>query len=60
YYNPPGGIKYCLNTKIASCELQCIFGDEQLTLKTKNRCAFEILTDDADHGLQPIDTITRL
>lgn len=57
YYNPPGGIKYCLNTKIASCELQCILGGEQLTLKTKNRCAFEILTDDTKHGLKPITQI---
>ncbi|NMB65881.1 MAG: hypothetical protein GYA16_13535 [Spirochaetes bacterium] len=59
YYNPPGGIKYCLNTKIASCEIICKLGNEELALKTQNRCAFEILTDDADHGLSPIDTIVK-
>ncbi|MCX8124580.1 MAG: hypothetical protein N3F66_10515 [Spirochaetes bacterium] len=57
YYNPPGGIKYCLNTKIASCELVCTIGNEQFLLKTKNRCAFEILTDDTSHGLQPLKDI---
>ncbi len=57
YYNPPGGIKYCLNTKIASCEITCKVGNEQWTLKTKNRCAFEILTDDTMHGLQPLKEI---
>lgn len=60
YYNPPGGTKYCLNTKIASCELVCTIGSEQFSLKTKNRCAFEILTDDTSHGLHPIKEIAKI
>jgi hypothetical protein len=54
YYNPPGGVKYCLNSKIASCSLE-LFDKEagtSYTLVTKNRAAFEILTDDPDrHGI---------
>ena len=53
YYNPPGGNKYCLNTKIASCQL--ILKDKrtgkQEILVTNNRAAFEILTDDRNHGI---------
>lgn len=54
YYNPPGGIKYCLNTKIASCNIRVLVNDTELCLKTKNRAAFEILTDDNSHGLKTI------
>ena len=57
YANPPGGIKDCLNTKIASCEL--IVKDkgtgQQTKLLTSHRAAFEILTDDHQHGI-PIIT----
>ena len=56
YYNPPGGHKYCLNTKIAACRLQIV--DKRpgqvkapQMLSTKSRAAFEILTDDQDHGV---------
>jgi len=53
YYNPPGGNKYCLNTKIAECRLQ--FKDKTTgktdTLATKHRAAFEILTSDQNHGI---------
>lgn len=54
YANPPGGEKYCLNTKLASCELrlkQKQKPTEELLL-TQNRAAFEILTEDASHGIQ--------
>jgi hypothetical protein len=55
YYNPPGGTKHCLNTKIASCRL--VLKRRGVTrpeiLETKNRAAFEILTDSRDHGLTP-------
>ena len=56
YYNPPGGEKHCLNTKIASCELQITrkgagAAETTETLRTANRAAFEILTDDRDHGV---------
>lgn len=54
YYNPPGGIKYCLNTKIASCELRLTdkASGETEHLSARHRAAFEILTDDRDHGIQ--------
>ena len=46
YDNPPGGYKTCLNSKLASCTLTlCRFGMEPLALHTRNRAAFEILTD---------------
>jgi hypothetical protein len=56
YANPPGGKKYCLNSKIASCELKLSdpHGDRSArpeVLSTKHRAAFEILTDDSDHGV---------
>lgn len=53
YYNPPGGAKHCLNTKIAMCTLRLedkTTGTSEV-LETKNRAAFEILTDDRNHGV---------
>lgn len=53
YYNPPGGNKHCLNSKIAACTLQVkdrTRGTTQV-LETKHRAAFEILTSFADHGI---------
>ena len=57
YYNPPGDVKTCLNTKVASCELT--FTEKSrigLTAKlsTRNRTAFEILTSKTDHGFTPL------
>jgi hypothetical protein len=53
YRNPPGGTKHCLNTKIAACTLR--IEDRTLgvteTLETQHRAAFEILTDDRNHGI---------
>lgn len=55
YSNPPGGEKTCLNTKIASCHLTLRRpGKPPRSLNTKNRAAFEILTDDSDHGVPVI------
>lgn len=56
YYNPPGGTKYCLNSKLAACELTVTDrqarGAAPERLSTDHRAAFEILTDDATgHGL---------
>jgi hypothetical protein len=53
YYNPPGGSKHCLNTKIASCtvRLRDIRKGTSETLQTNHRAAFEILTDDRSHGI---------
>jgi hypothetical protein len=56
YYNPPGGNKYCLNSKIVSCELQIDFKGKNIQteyIHTESRAAFEILTDDkTSHGVE--------
>jgi hypothetical protein len=53
YYNPPGGEKWCLNSKLASCRLLLKRdGLPDETLETQHRAAFEILTDDLDHGVE--------
>lgn len=48
YYNPPGGIKTCLNTKIAACRVQ--LRDRRTgtveSLESRCRAAFEILKDE--------------
>ena len=56
YANPPGGEKHCLNSKIAACELtlrrKALGGVVAVeTLRTARRAAFEILTEDRDHGV---------
>jgi hypothetical protein len=53
YYNPPGGEKWCLNSKLASCRLTLKRdGRPAETLETASRAAFEILTDDVSHGVE--------
>jgi hypothetical protein len=45
YYNPPGGDHTCLNSKLAACEVTLVRPDcAPVTLKTRHRAAFEILT----------------
>ncbi|HEY8380032.1 MAG TPA: hypothetical protein VIK91_26260 [Nannocystis sp.] len=52
YRNPPGGVKTCLNSKIAGCELTLRrAGRAPLVLRSRARAAFEILTDEAGHGV---------
>jgi hypothetical protein len=53
YYNPPGGSKTCLNTKIARCELSLTDKTTGTVarLTSRHRAAFEILTDDHNHGI---------
>ena len=51
YRNPPGGVKTCLNTKIAACELTLKVGGVERTMRSASRAAFEILTDATDHGV---------
>ena len=57
YHNPIGGDKNCLNSKIASCELEIIekskLGMPQ-SLYSDNKCAFEILTNEGEenHGVE--------
>ena len=54
YLNPPGGVKHCLNSKIARCTLQVRDkrGGGTEILETKSRAAFEILTSDPHHGIE--------
>jgi hypothetical protein len=53
YGNPPGGYKYCLNTKIGTAELTVRDRRSGRTeqLHAENRALFEILTDDTAHGV---------
>jgi hypothetical protein len=60
YYNPPGGSRTCLNSKIAKCDLTVRRrGQRILTLSTRNRAAFEIFTNDSDHGVPVLDPKRR-
>jgi hypothetical protein len=58
YYNPPGGSKTCLNSKIAACELTLTdkragHDPTPRKLHTAHRAAFEMLTDDrSGHGVE--------
>jgi hypothetical protein len=55
YANPPGGYKTCLNTKLARCDLVLErTGQPTQRFIALNRAAFEILTDDEDHGVPVI------
>jgi hypothetical protein len=48
YDNPPGGVKVCLNSKLAACALTLRRPKQPpLALKTAHRAAFEVLTDAA-------------
>lgn len=52
YYNPPGGEKWCLNSKLAACRLEVRrTGRPPDLLETRHRAAFELLTDDTAHGI---------
>jgi hypothetical protein len=52
YANPPGGIKQCLNSKIASAEVTLQHADgSSETLISQGRAAFELLGDDTGHGV---------
>lgn len=53
YYNPPGGTKQCLNTKIARCTVTItdLATGESEELITRHRALFEILTDHRGHGI---------
>jgi len=53
YKNPPKGQHTCLNSKIGSCEVKLTDKFGKVTvIKTKNRAAFEILTDASNHGIK--------
>jgi len=52
YDNPPGGVKTCLNSKLAACDLTIQErGQPTRSYTTQHRAAFEILTDREDHGV---------
>ena len=52
YANPPGGIKQCLNSKIARAEITLSHADgSRETLSSRTRAAFELLGDDTGHGV---------
>lgn len=52
YANPPGGVKTCLNSKLASCTVTLTRpGKHPVSWDTRHRAAFEILTDRTDHGV---------
>jgi hypothetical protein len=52
YDNPPGGVKTCLNTKLARCTVRIERArSKSIMLTTSSRAAFEIVTDDDDHGV---------
>lgn len=56
YYDPPGGTKTCLNSKIARCELKVRRRGKLIrTLRTGSRAAFEILTSELGHGVPVLD-----
>jgi hypothetical protein len=52
YPNPPGGIKICLNSKIARCEVTLKRGGTTTVLHS-SRAAFEILDDTGPAGVTP-------
>lgn len=52
YPNPPGGIKTCLNSKLAACSLTVhLRGAAPRSYRSRHGAAFEILTDRNDHGV---------
>lgn len=55
YRNPPGGVKTCLNSKVAACQLTLRVDGVERTLRSASRAAFEILTDDPSHGVPVLD-----
>jgi hypothetical protein len=48
YRNPPGGIKACLNSKLASCTVTLKENGKSRTLTSANRAAFELLCEEDD------------
>ena len=51
YDDPPGGVKHCLNSKIAAAEVTLETAGRRVELRTAHRALFEILTDDPRHGI---------
>ena len=52
YKNPPGGLKTCLNSKLAACRVALRTEEGELKeWTTDSRAAFEILTDQPPEGM---------
>jgi len=55
YDDPPGGVKHCLNSKIASCVVTIApKGEPPRTFVSRQRAAFEILGDRLPDGLATV------
>lgn len=55
YKNPPGGDKFCLNTKLAACELEITpAGGPTTRIATPHGAAFEELSDAPPPGAQVV------
>jgi len=57
YINPDGSLRHCLNTKVADCELLLERRErgqwcEVAVLRADRSCAYEILTEQFDHGIE--------
>jgi len=46
YHDPPGGVKTCINSKIAACELSVTVDGRRREFRSASRAAMEILVDD--------------
>ncbi len=56
YWNPPGGIRTCLNSKLARAEIVVEeTGQEPRTLVSEHRAALELLPNATDHGIDVMD-----
>lgn len=52
YPNPPGGVKTCLNSKLAACTLTVTLrGEPPRRFRSRHGAAFELLADRNDHGV---------
>lgn len=54
YYNPPGGSKICLNSKLARAAITLKRPDKPTLRLYSHRAAFEILDDTAPAGVTPV------
>jgi hypothetical protein len=60
YYNPPGGIKHCLNTKIARCDLTLTArGGARQTLTAPHGALLELLQDGPDPRVPVLTDVER-
>jgi len=59
YADPPGGVRTCLNSKLARCELTVERpGRPARTLHSAHRAALEIIPTRDDHGIPVLDLPT--